>query len=44
MKRDSEFMISGYRVLRFPAHAVPSEPDRVARQIQHALGLGSSPG
>ena len=40
MSRDNEFTVSGYRVLRFPAFAVRTEPDRVARQIQAALRLG----
>ena len=39
MQRDNEFTISGYRVLRFPAHAVRSDPARVAHQIQNALAL-----
>jgi very-short-patch-repair endonuclease len=40
MRRDNEFTVSGYRVLRFPAFAVRTDPDRVARQIQDALRLG----
>ncbi len=39
MSRDNEFIVSGYRVLRFPAFAVRTDPDRVARQIRTALRL-----
>jgi very-short-patch-repair endonuclease len=39
MQRDNEFTVSGYRVLRFPAFAVRTEPDRVAQQILDALRL-----
>jgi very-short-patch-repair endonuclease len=39
MQRDNEFTIDGYRVLRFPAHAIRSDPARVAHQIQNALAL-----
>ena len=41
MRRDNEFTVSGYRVLRFPAFAVRADPDRVARQILAALHLGA---
>ncbi len=44
MKRDNEFTINGYRVLRFPAYAVRSDPDRVAQQIRPALALGKARG
>jgi hypothetical protein len=39
MSRDNDFIISGYRVLRFPAFAIRTDPARVARQIQDALAL-----
>ncbi|HEX4258782.1 MAG TPA: DUF559 domain-containing protein [Streptosporangiaceae bacterium] len=39
MSRDNDFTVSGYRVLRFPAFAVRTEPDQVAQQIQAALRL-----
>jgi uncharacterized protein DUF559 len=39
MSRGNEFTTSGYRVLRFPAFAIRTEPDRVARQIHDALAL-----
>lgn len=42
MQRDNEFTVNGYRVLRFPAHAVRSDPERVARQIQDALALAGA--
>lgn len=42
MRRDNEFTVSGYRVLRFPAFAVRTEPDRVAQQIRDALNLGAT--
>jgi very-short-patch-repair endonuclease len=38
MKRDNEFTLSGYRVLRFPAFAIRTDPERVAHQILDALG------
>jgi very-short-patch-repair endonuclease len=41
MSRDNEFTLSGYRVLRFPAFAVRTEPDRVAHQILNALSASS---
>ena len=41
MRRDNEFTVSGYRVLRFPAFAVRCQPDDVARQIREALRLGA---
>ena len=41
MRRDNEFTVSGYRVLRFPAFAVRYQPEQVARQIQEALRLGA---
>lgn len=41
MRRDNEFTVSGYRVLRFPAFAIRTEPDRVAQQILGALRLGA---
>lgn len=41
MRRDNEFTVSGYRVLRFPAFAIRTEPDRVAQQILAALQLGA---
>ncbi len=41
MRRDNDFTVSGYRVLRFPAFAIRREPYAVARQIRAALGLGS---
>jgi very-short-patch-repair endonuclease len=37
MSRDNDFIVSGYRVLRFPAYAVRTDPDRVAQQILAAL-------
>jgi very-short-patch-repair endonuclease len=37
MWRDNEFTVSGDRVLRFPAFAVRTDPDRVARQISRTL-------
>jgi hypothetical protein len=43
MKRDNEFTINGYRVLRFPAYAVRSDPERVAQQIRNALALSDAP-
>ncbi|HEY2518824.1 MAG TPA: DUF559 domain-containing protein [Streptosporangiaceae bacterium] len=41
MSRDNEFTISGYRVLRFPAFAIRTDPDQVAQQILTALRLGA---
>jgi very-short-patch-repair endonuclease len=41
MSRDNDFTISGYRVLRFPAFAVHTDPDRVAHHILAALRLGA---
>jgi len=43
MQRDNEFTINGYRVLRFPAHAIRSDQARVAHQIQDALALTPTP-
>ena len=43
MQRDNEFTINGYRVLRFPAHAIRSDPARVAHQIQNALARAPAP-
>jgi hypothetical protein len=40
MRRDNEFTVSGYRVLRFPAFAVRHYPDAVARQVRAALRRG----
>jgi hypothetical protein len=40
MRRDNEFTVNGYRVLRFPAFAVRYQPEAVARQVRGALGLG----
>ena len=40
MRRDNEFTVRGYRVLRFPAFAVREQPDLVAAQIAEALRLG----
>lgn len=37
MSRDNELTVSGYRVLRFPAFAIRTDPDRVAQQILDAL-------
>jgi Protein of unknown function (DUF559) len=39
MRRGNELIISGLRVLRFPAFVVRDEPDVVATQIRDALGL-----
>ena len=39
MSRDNDFTVNGYRVLRCPAFAIRTEPDRVAQQIQAALRL-----
>jgi hypothetical protein len=39
MARDNDFTARGYRVLRFPAFAVRTDPGRVARQIRDALAL-----
>jgi hypothetical protein len=44
MRRDNEFTVSGYRVLRFPAFAVRCHPDAVASQIRDALRLGGAGG
>ena len=41
MTRDNEFTISGCRVLRFPAFAIRTDPDRVAQHILAALRLGA---
>jgi hypothetical protein len=43
MRRDNALIVSGYRVLRFPAFAVRLHPDDVARQILDALRLGAGP-
>jgi hypothetical protein len=40
MRRDNEFTVRGYRVLRFPAFAVRHDPDAVAGQLRAALRLG----
>jgi very-short-patch-repair endonuclease len=40
MRRDNEFTVRGYRVLRFPAFAVRHDPDAVASQLRAALRLG----
>ena len=40
MRRDNEFTVSGYRVLRFPAFAVRHDPDAVASQLRAGLRLG----
>jgi hypothetical protein len=42
-ERGNEFIVSGYRVLRFPAFAVRCHPDQVAGQIRDALRLGGVP-
>jgi hypothetical protein len=34
MRRDNEFTVNGYRVLRFPAFAVRYQPEAVARQVR----------
>jgi hypothetical protein len=39
MRRDNEFTVNGYRVLRFPAFAVRYYPDTVSRQVRDALPL-----
>jgi hypothetical protein len=39
MSRDNDFTVTGYRVLRFPAFAIRTDPDRVAQQIMTALRL-----
>ena len=44
MRRDNDFTVGGYRVLRFPAFAIRREPYTVARQIRAALGLGPCAG
>jgi very-short-patch-repair endonuclease len=41
MRRDNALIVSGYRVLRFPAFAVRFHPDDVARQILDALRPGA---
>ncbi|HEY5353761.1 MAG TPA: DUF559 domain-containing protein [Streptosporangiaceae bacterium] len=38
MRRDNALIISGLRVLRFPAFAVRDQPGVVAAQIRAALG------
>jgi very-short-patch-repair endonuclease len=38
MRRGNDLMISGLRVLRFPAFVVRDQPDVVAAQIRDALG------
>lgn len=40
MRRDNEFTVNGYRVLRFPAFAVRCHPEAVASQVQAALRRG----
>jgi len=39
MSRDNDFTVTGYRVLRFPAFAIRTDPTRVAHQIHTALHL-----
>jgi very-short-patch-repair endonuclease len=38
MRRDNALIISGQRVLRFPAFAVRDQPGVIAAQIRAALG------
>jgi very-short-patch-repair endonuclease len=44
MRRDNEFTVSGFHVLRFPAFAVRCDPEAVASQIRGALRLGGRGG
>jgi very-short-patch-repair endonuclease len=40
MRRDNDFTVRGYRVLRFPAFAIRHDPAAVAGQLRAALRLG----
>jgi hypothetical protein len=40
MRRGNDLIISGLRVLRFPAFVVRDQPDVIAAQIRGALGRG----
>ena len=43
MRRGNDLIISGLRVLRFPAFVVRDEPDVVAGQIRDALDRAALP-